>query len=143
MNEPSTRRRCTTIIEVVMALVILGIALPPLISSFADASMQSIHPSNTTVAAFLVIDRMEEVVARRYRGIDSGVTGYDAITTVNFPDEVPVPGFAALERRVTIAEVDSDLNPSGTQVGYRLVTVTVSWNGGGDQLVIERVFADF
>ena len=136
-------RSATTIIEVVMVLVILSIALPPLVTAFADASMQSIHPSLTTVASFLATDRMEEIVARRYRGTQSSVNGYDAITTANFPNESPVTGFPVFSRTVTIAQVDANLNPSGTPVGYKKVTVTVAWNSGSDRILLERVFAEF
>ncbi len=136
-------RRAATIIEVVMALAILGVALPPLVTAFADAARQSVHPAQAAVASFLVIDRMEEIVARRYRGKQDGVSGYDALTSANFPDETPVPGFSGFSRFVTVAEVDAALQPSATAVGYRKVRVTVTWNGGQDQMAVERVFADF
>jgi len=130
-------------IEVVMALVILGIALPPLVTAYADAARQSIHPAQAAVASFLAVDRMEEIVARRYRGREAGVSGYEALNSANFPEETPVPGFPGFSRFVTIAEVDAALQPSPTAVGYRRVRVTVTWNGGQDRLVVERVFADF
>jgi hypothetical protein len=133
----------TTIIEVVMALTILGIALPPLIASFADASRQTILPAQATVASFLATERMEQIVARRYRGIYGGQRAYTAVSVAEFPDEVPVTGFTSYERRVTVTEIDHLLNPVGSPAGYRKVRVTVSWNGGVDHLFIERVFADF
>lgn len=136
-------RRSATIIEVAAAVTILAVALPPLVQSFADASRQAIHPTQATVAAFLAIDRMEEIVARRYRGTQNGVRPYDAITAANFPAETPVAGFTGFDRRVTISEVNSALQPSGTPVGYRKVRVAVSWNSGGNEIVIERLFADF
>ncbi|MBN2562434.1 MAG: hypothetical protein JXQ75_16030 [Phycisphaerae bacterium] len=141
-NAPRTKvmRRGATIIEVVMAIVILSIALPPLVSAFADASMQSIHPSQATVAAFLAIDRMEQIAARRYGGKQGAESGYDGVKAASFQNEVPVVGFPMFERRVTITNVDSDLNPSPSN-DYKKVRVTVSWNDGGDQVVIEHVFA--
>ena len=136
-------RRGTTIIEIVMAIVILAIALPPLMASFADASRQTILPAQARVASFLATERMEEIVARRYRGLQAGQPSYSLVTAANFPDEVPVAGFSMYERRVTVAEVTSSLNPSGSPVGYRKVRVMVSWNGGSDHLSVERGFADF
>lgn len=135
--------RAATIIEIAMAIVILSVALPPLVGAFADASMQSILPVNEAIASFLAIDRMEEMVARRYAGTLDGVTGYDAITTANYPSESPVTGFSRFDRQVTVTLVDKDLNPAGSELHYKLVRVTVTWNGGSDQLVIERVLADF
>ncbi len=126
-----------------MAIVILSVALPPLISAFADASMQSILPVNEATASFLAIDRMEEIVARRYAGTLNSVAGYDAITTANYPAESPVAGFAGYARQVTITPVDETLNPAGSELHNKLVRVTVTWNSGSDQLVIERLFSDF
>jgi hypothetical protein len=149
MMRPNPTKRSVTIIENVMAIVILSIALPPLVGAFADASIQSIHPSNAAVASFLVIDRMEEIVARRYAGqLDSlgpllQDPGYVAITITNFPDESPVSGFPRFNRRVTVQSVDATLGPVGFESGYRLVRIQVDWDDGNESIFIERVFADF
>lgn len=147
-------RRAATIIEVAMAMVILSVALPSLISSFIDASVQSITPSETTVASFLAIERMEEIVARRYRGIDgSGDDGYDALAPVSpstppagFSDESPVSGFSRYSRTVRVAYMDyvgGALVEVGSDEGIKRVRVTVAWNGGARQLVMEHLFADY
>lgn len=128
-----------TIIEVVMAIVILSIALPPLIASFAEASMQSVYPANAAVASFLAIERMEEIVARRYRASD----GYTAITSAAFPAETPVTGFSGFNRSVTVTYTNAALAMVGSDQGYKKVRVTVTWGGGANQIVIEHVFADF
>lgn len=133
----STLRRSTTIIETVAAIVILSVALPTLISTYADASRQSIKPYQQSIASMLAIERMEEIIARRYRGTD----GYDAVNTTNFPAESPVSGFAGFDRSVTVSYVNADLSVAGSDQGYKLVTVDVSGNGA--EIAIERVFADF
>lgn len=140
------RHRATTIIEVVMAIVILSIALPPLISSFVEASNQSILPVNSALASFLVTERMEEIIARRYREPDSNPAvkkGYDSVTTANYPNEPAVDGFLRFDRSVNVTFTDAFLNTVGSDVGYAIVRVTVTWNSGANQIVIERVFADF
>ncbi len=136
------KKRGVTVIEIAMAIVILSIALPPMVAAFADASIQSIHPAQAAVASFLAIERMEEVVARRYRGTD----GYDALTVPTigeFPTEAPVPDFSQFSRVVSVEYADGGLDPVGSEQGYKLVTVKVTWNGGADELVIQRAFADF
>lgn len=133
------RPHAMTIIEVVTAVVILSVGLPTLIKSFADSSNQSHLPINATIASFLCTERMEQIVARRYRN-DSG---YAALTTVNFPAESPVSGFPRFSRSVTISEVTSSLAASGSAVGYRKVRVTVTWQPNNSSMSIERVFADF
>ena len=131
--------RAMTIIEVVTATVILSVGLPPLIKAFADSSNQSHLPVNSTIASFLATERMEQVVARRYRNN----TGYAALIAANFPAESPVTGFPRFSRTVTISEVTNALSPSGTAVGYRKVRVTVTWQPNNSSMSIERVFADF
>ncbi|HUN81177.1 MAG TPA: hypothetical protein VMV81_06655 [Phycisphaerae bacterium] len=133
------RKRSTTIIEVVAAMAILSVALPPLISAFAESSRQTIFPSNSAVASFLAIERMEEIMARRYRGTD----GYTAITAASFPNESAVDGFPMFSRTVSIAYVTSTLAPSANDQGYKKVTVTVAWNSGAQTLGMEHVFAQF
>ena len=133
------RIRAMTIIEVVTAIVILSVGLPPLVKAFADSSMQSHLPVNSTIASFLATERMEQIVARRYRND----TGYTALTTVNFPAESPVTGFPRFNRTVTISEVTSSLAASGSPVGYRKVRVTVTWQPNNASMSIERVFTDF
>ncbi len=133
------RRRATTIIEIVMAMVILAIAMPPLMNAFVEASHQSIHPTKASIASFLATERMEEIIARRYRNSE----GYAAVTTANFPNEPSVSGFGGFSRSVTMTSVSASLTPVGTDEGYKLVRVTVSWGGGGKSVRIERVFSDF
>jgi prepilin-type N-terminal cleavage/methylation domain-containing protein len=149
MQVPTIRakRPGVTIIEVVMAIVILSIALPPMVASFADASRQSIRPSNSTVASFLAIDRMEEVVARRYQGTD----GYAALTVPSmsaFPAETVVSGFPLFARTtvieyVTINFASGAIAASGSDKGYKRVRVTVTWHSGSEKMVVEHLFADF
>lgn len=142
MKSKRCRKPGTTIIEVVMCIVILSVALPPMITAFADASRQSILPVRESIASFLVVERMEEVVARRYRGTD----GYDALTVptiASFPDESSISGFSAYARTVRVAYVNSNLTAAGSDQGYKKVTVTVTWDSGSKQMVIEHLFADF
>jgi hypothetical protein len=139
MKRRRALRASTTIIEVVMALVILSIALPPLMVSFVEASMQSVYPANASVASFLAIERMEEIIARRYRSTD----GYGAVTAANFPAETPVSGFPGFSRSVAVSYTNAALGTVASDEGYRKVRVVVTWNGGSDQVAIERAFADF
>ncbi|HWL94705.1 MAG TPA: hypothetical protein VNT79_14380 [Phycisphaerae bacterium] len=130
-------RRAATIIEIVMALIILGVAMPTLMNSFVDASSQTVKPTLATIGSFLATERMEEIIGRRYRADD----GYGAMTTANFPNESPISGFPAFSRTVTVSYVNSALAGVGGDQGYKLVRVRVTWSGGA--VAIERIFADF
>lgn len=131
--------RSTTIIEVVVVIVILSVALPSLITSFAEASIQSIQPYRQSIGSFLAVERMEEIIARRYRGTD----GYDAITTANFGSESSISGFPGYARSVSVSFVDSDLNSVGSDAGFKRVNVRVSWDSGAGDIDVEHIFADF
>ncbi|MBK8268360.1 MAG: hypothetical protein IPK83_08680 [Planctomycetes bacterium] len=132
-------RRATTIIEIVMAIIILAVSVPPLMSAFSQSALNTIHPANAATAAFLATERMEEIVARRYRATD----GYAAVTTANFPNESSITNFARFSRTVSVSFVNASLASVGSDQGYKLVRVTVSWNSGAKSVVVERVFANF
>jgi hypothetical protein len=133
------RRKATSIIEIVMAIIILAVSVPPLMSAFTQSAHNTIHPTNATIASFLATERMEEIVARRYRATD----GYANVTTANFPNEASVTNFTRFARSVTVSYVNSALASVGSDQGYKLVRVTVTWNSGTKSVVEERVFADF
>lgn len=139
MRSRAARRSAASIIEVVLALVILSVGLPPLMVSFAEAAVQSIRPAQATVAAFLATERMEEIVARRYRGPD----GYAAVSEANFPAESEVLGFPGFGRSVTVRYATATLGAAASDVGYKVARVVVTWNGGADEMAIEHAFADF
>ncbi len=139
----ASRRAAVTIIELVMAIVIMSIALPPMMASFADSSRQSIRPSNATVASFLAIDKMEEIVARRYQGTD----GYAQIDSIA-GTESSIPDFPLFSRTILIEKVSIDyatgaITTSLGETGYKRARVSVGWNGGAERMVIEHLFADF
>lgn len=139
----SSRRSAVTIIELVMAIVILSIALPPMMASFADSSRQSIRPSNATVASFLAIDKMEEIVARRFRGAD-GYAQMDSIAGAESSiTDFPLFSRTTLIENVSIDYVTGTLTTSVGETGYKRARVTVGWNGGAESMVIEHLFADF
>jgi len=132
-------RPAASIIEVVLALMILSVGLPPLMVCFAEASIQSVRPAQATIAAFLAQERMEEIIARRYRKTD----GYGALTTSEFPPEAVVAGYPGFSRSVAIRYATADLGTSASDVGYKVVRVTVGWRSGAESIEIEHAFADF
>lgn len=135
----TSQRRAVTIIEIVMAIVILSISMPALMSAFVESSHATIQPTLAGVASFLATERMEEIVARRYRATD----GYDAVTEANFPAENPVTGFTGYTRAVTVTYVNSALATVGSDQGYKKARVTVTWSNGSESLSIERIFGNF
>lgn len=126
-------------IDAIAALVILSVALPPLVGSFAEGARQSIRPMQTSIASFLATERMEQIIALRHTA-----GGYSLVTTDNFPDESPVSGFAAFNRTATITEVAaSNLSTAESGSGLKKVTVNVTWDGGARKVSVSRLFADY
>jgi Tfp pilus assembly protein PilV len=133
------KARAVTMVEVAIGTVILSLALIALTESIAETTQQSARPMRATVASFLVTERMEQIVAARYRS----TSGYAQVVPANFPDESPVAGFPAFSRTVSIAEVAADLSTPQPGSGLKRVTVNVSWDGGSQVASLSRVFADF
>lgn len=106
-----------TLIEVVLIIVIAGVAVLPLSMLFANASIRSGDARNATVAAQLAQAKMEEIAADK----DSPTRGFSYILAGNYPLENPVTAFPGYSRSVVIA-VDSTYDG----VAFRNVSVTVS-----------------
>src|SRR5262249_26161880 len=131
------KRRGLTLIEVTFALVILSIGLAPMMKALTDGASQTIDTTQASVASFLVTERMEQIVAARYRAVG----GYSLVTAASFPDETPVSGFSAFNRTATIQEVAaSDLSTAQSGSGIKRVTVTVTWRSAARQMALTRIF---
>lgn len=107
-----------TLVEVVLVLVIAGIALLPLSMLFANTSIRSGDARAATVAAQLAQSKMEEITADK----SSPTRGFDYLVGRNYLPEDPVPAFPGYRRTVTIA-------PDSTFDGIRFRAVSVSVAG--------------
>lgn len=110
-----------TLVEVVLVLVIAGIALLPLSMLFANTSIRSGDARTATVAAQLAQSKMEEITADK----NSPARGLEYLVGRNYLPEDPVPAFPGYRRTVTI---DPDSTFDG--VRFRVVSVTVTGGGG-------------
>ena len=106
-----------TLTEVVLILVIVGVALLPLSLLFANASIRSTDARDATVAAQLAQAKLEEIAA----DASSPARGYDYLARPNYPPEDPVIAFPRYRRSVTVS-ADSTFDG----VRFRAVSVTVS-----------------
>lgn len=110
-----------TLIEAIAAVVILGLAIPPMLWAVQEAEAHRLTPYMVTTARWLAAEKMEDIIADRF----SPTRGYDYVVAANYPVEAAVASFPAFRRTVTIAETGSDLVSPGT--GYKNVTVQVAW----------------
>jgi len=135
----SPRSRGFTLIELIVTLVIVGIAAYALLKMFADTLPRSPTPSQVTQAAQLAQERMELILGQRL------ASGYNAAQLD--PCKVGAPTICAntLGFNVTSAGTGTALSiPADPPVAwngnptanYKLVTVTVK--RGGSTLAIEN-----
>lgn len=106
-----------TLIEMVLIIVIAGVAILPLSMLFANTSIRSGDARNATTAAQLAQAKMEELTADK----NSVARGFSYLLTGNYPAESPVTGFSGYNRSVSFA-IDSTYDG----VTFRTVSVTVS-----------------
>lgn len=117
-----------TLIEVILVIVIMAIAIPSLIVGVSFMTGGQVNPIGTTTAADLALEELEKVIARKRS--TCGTCGYANIA-VGAGSFAPVSGFPNYEKKTDVALVDSSLNPSGSDLGYKKVTVTVRAVGVG------------
>jgi len=106
-----------TLIEVVLIIVIAGVAVLPLSMLFANTSIRSGDARNATVAAQLAAAKMEEITADK----NSPARGFAYLVASNYTAESPVAAFPNYSRSVSIA-ADSTYD----SVTFRAVSVTVT-----------------
>ena len=109
-----------TLVEVVILIVIAGIAILPLAMLFATTSIRSSDARSASVAAQLAQAKLEEITADR----NASTRGFSYVVAGNYPAETPIPAFSAFQRSVAVA-------PDSTYDGvtFRTVNVTVTTSG--------------
>ena len=133
-------RRGFTLIETIIALVILAIALPPMMWSIREAHVQRVGPMMASKARWLATEKLEDIIADRH----SATRGYSYLVSGNYPDEATISGSPGFARTVTFTETAADLVTAGT--GYKRCMVTVSWTDGAGvsrSLQISTVVTDY
>lgn len=129
-----------TLIEAIIAIVILSVAMPALLMATSDAQRRRADPVMAARARWLAAERLEDVIADRH----SATRGYAYIASGNYPDESPVPGFAGFSRSVSIVETGSMLTGSGQGCKTIVVTVTYAGESGAERsLSLSTVLTDY
>lgn len=129
-----------TLIEALIAIVVLSVAIPPMVLALRDATGRRADAILATRAQWLASEKLEDVLADRH----SATRGYAYVASGNYGAEAAVSGFANFARSVAVSETAADLVTSGT--GFKRVTVTVTWRDslGRDQSVaLATVLTDY
>ncbi|MBT3182323.1 MAG: type II secretion system protein [Deltaproteobacteria bacterium] len=121
----SIRQKGFTIIELLLAVVIISTGLVGIMSLFDNATRGAMQLDLNVIAANLAHEKLEEIV------LDKVTNGYATLSDASYSFENPVTDFNAYTRNVTITEVDpQDLSTTQAGSGYKRVDVTVSWGNG-------------
>lgn len=115
------RQNGFTLIEMIAAMVILAVAIPPMLLALRQATIDRVDPVRFSQARWLAAERLEDILAD-WR---SATRGYDYVAAANYPDESPVRDHSAFSRSVRIVESGPDLRTAGA--GCKTVTVAVTW----------------
>jgi hypothetical protein len=120
-------RRGFTLAELVGAVVVLSLAIPPVLLAVSNAQVRRVAPILVERARWLAVEKLEDVIADRH----SGTRGYSYLIASNYPAEASVTGYTSYGRSVAFSETGADLVTAGT--GYMRVTVTVTWTDARGQ----------
>lgn len=131
-------RRGISLIEVVVAIVILGLAAPPLMLSMAAGARQQEEALVQQELTQLAEQRMWEIF------IDHAdpTRGYGYVVNASYPDETAPRGLSGYVRRTRVREV-STTDYSTPQAGSGLKRFRIQVIGPHDRsLTIESFVAD-
>lgn len=134
------RRRGFTLVEAIVAVVILATATPSILWAVREAHRDRVSPVKTSYARWLVTEKLEDIIADRH----STTRGYTYLANANYAAEASITGYPGFTRSVVIAETGSDLTSAGT--GFKKATVTVGWTDGrgvARTLAIATVITDY
>jgi prepilin-type N-terminal cleavage/methylation domain-containing protein len=132
------KRRALSLIEVVIAIVILGLAVPPLMFQMAAGIQQQQAALVQQELTQLASERMWEVFADHA----NPTRGYDYIEGSAYPDETAPWGLTGYTRQTTVKEV-SPTDYATPQAGSGIKRFRVLVSGPrGRSLVIESFVTD-
>lgn len=142
MNRRRRRSRPpgVTLVEAIVAVVILAAAVPATLWAIRDAAVQRLAPLQASKARWLLTEKLEDVIADRHA---SG-RGYGYLVAANYPAESAIAGYDGFTRTTSIVETGADLASAGT--GYKRVTVRVAWRdarGVSRQVDMATVLTDY
>ncbi len=138
-----------TLIEGVLAVLIIGVGLIGVLSIFGGATSRSLNADQVSVAQNLAEEKIETIIANKANA--NYTTVVNNINTGNYNDG---PIFTIYTRTVTRSFINVPASPdgnstddfssvSGSDTGYALVTVTVSFNNGNNSVMLKTLLSNW
>lgn len=113
----SVNNRGFTLIEIIVLVVMAGILLPAIIVPFATGIRGSNKPEMVTTAMDLAHQKMEELMKYDYSRAPDLTPGTYTL---------PAPPISGYTWQWVISYVNNNLAASGSDVGYKMIQVTVT-----------------
>jgi MSHA pilin protein MshD len=135
-----------TIIELIIVIAVLGIAIPPLLSSISETLESNIKVRTTQTASILGRGLMEEILSKQYdlstsspwsnplgAGVGETRATYNDVDDFDGFSENPISGFTGYSSSVSVYYVDPDTTgldtakpDSSNTLDYKRVDVTIT-----------------
>ena len=151
-----------TLIETVMAVVVLGVAIPPLLQLFTEVARHDADHSYQGAALNAAEALLEEIVSKDFEDPDLpiGSFGTEELTRSAYDDVDDFDGFleasatirgqvlgdgSGLSRRVWVDNVTADepdpaIPAADGTTGFKRIRVTVAWKlGGGGEITLSTL----
>ncbi|MFY9269746.1 MAG: prepilin-type N-terminal cleavage/methylation domain-containing protein [Candidatus Manganitrophaceae bacterium] len=124
---PRTDVRGFTLIEIILAVLVISIAVVGMTSAISFVGQGSLDAEATSTAKELAQEKLEQIMGDK-RDMARGYAY--VITPGQYPAEPAVAGFTNYSRSVTVTEVNpSDLSIPSANSGFARVGVDVSYAG--------------
>ncbi len=136
------RARAFTLVEAIIALVILSVAVPSMLLAVRAYSNRRADAIFASRARWLASERLEDIIADRH----SNNRGYSYVISSNYPAEASVTGFTNFARSTSITETATDLTTSQPGSGIKVATVTVTYTdeqGGSRSFALSTVLTSY
>lgn len=139
MKKRMNNQKGFTLVESVMAMVVLSIGLWGGLATFTNATASSINSDSQVLGSQLAAQALEEVF------IDKNENGYNSIVSENYPSATLSAPYTAYTKSVAINEVDpADMQTSQAGSGYKRVDVTITWGDAyAENVTVSTVFSNY
>lgn len=142
MSSSQNKPKGFTLIESTIAIVVLLVGLLA-VMQFFPFSIQIIGDANNrTIASNLALSKLEEIKSQSYDDISTGTLEAKQVVSADSTSYL-----YNYQREAIVEFIDSNFDPSGSDVGLKKITVTVYWNSAvlneEQGYSINSILADF
>jgi prepilin-type N-terminal cleavage/methylation domain-containing protein len=114
-----TRRKAFTFLELLLALTVFSVGILSVLKIFPLSKRYLNQSAMTTQASSLAQEQVEIIRSLPYSSVTAGLEARHTLATTG--------AFSQFERQTTVQLIDSNYQPTNTDVGLKKITVDVFW----------------